>query len=49
LAAALIRNPGAARRAADRARIRGGGVPVSCPLEAPPLGPPTHEPVGSNL
>jgi EmrB/QacA subfamily drug resistance transporter len=49
LAAALIRNPGAGRRAEERGRGRGGKVPVSCPLEATPLGHPTHEPVGSNL
>jgi len=48
LAAALVRNPGATQRLADRAR-RGGGVPVCCPLEATPLAHGRHEPVGSNL
>jgi hypothetical protein len=50
LAGALVRNPGAAQRSADRARARrGGGIPVCCPLEATPLGHTPHEPVGSNL
>ena len=50
LAAALVRNPGAARGAPGRARARpGGGVPVCCPLEATPLAHTPQEPVGSNL
>jgi EmrB/QacA subfamily drug resistance transporter len=50
LAAALIRNPGAAERVADSARARRhGGVPVCCPLEATPLGPAGMEPVETNL
>jgi hypothetical protein len=50
LAAALIRNPGAAQRVQDR--TKGGpraGVPVCCPLEATPLGRLGPEALGSKL
>jgi EmrB/QacA subfamily drug resistance transporter len=46
LAAVLIRNP--TPRLGKKPQ-RGAGVPVCCPLEATPIGHPTHEPVGSNL
>jgi EmrB/QacA subfamily drug resistance transporter len=50
LAAVFIRNPGAGRRSKARARAgRDGGIPVCCPLEAPPLGHPARDPVSSNL
>jgi EmrB/QacA subfamily drug resistance transporter len=48
LAALLIRNPTPTLRTREKPK-RGAGVPVCCPLEATPIGHPTHEPVASNL
>jgi EmrB/QacA subfamily drug resistance transporter len=44
LAGLLVRNPGRAERAEERHR-----APVSCALEATPLGSPLREPVGTSL